>query len=318
MQDAFSRMELLVGNTGVKKLSRAKIAVFGLGGAGSQVAESLARCGVGSLTLIDHEKITLTNIGSQVLALHSTLGMSKVEAAKKRIRDIDENILVHTYETFYNEETAGMFELRSFDYIVDTMGTLSSKLLLISRAREERVPVISCLDIGGMSKVEAAKKRIRDIDENILVHTYETFYNEETAGMFELRSFDYIVDTMGTLSSKLLLISRAREERVPVISCLDIGDKIDPSRLEVADISRTTVCPAARIIKKELRKQGIRKLKVLYSREQPAKEKLFRRRRTMVKKPAEGNISFVTGTAGYLLAGEVVRDILSAGNVSHS
>ena len=110
MQDAFSRMELLVGNTGVKKLSRAKIAVFGLGGAGSQVAESLARCGVGSLTLIDHEKITLTNIGSQVLALHSTLGMSKVEAAKKRIRDIDENILVHTYETFYNEETAGMFE----------------------------------------------------------------------------------------------------------------------------------------------------------------------------------------------------------------
>ena len=117
MQDAFSRMELLVGNTGVKKLSRAKIAVFGLGGAGSQVAESLARCGVGSLTLIDHEKITLTNIGSQVLALHSTLGMSKVEAAKKRIRDIDENILVHTYETFYNEETAGMFELRSFDYI---------------------------------------------------------------------------------------------------------------------------------------------------------------------------------------------------------
>ena len=182
MQDAFSRMELLVGNTGVKKLSRAKIAVFGLGGAGSQVAESLARCGVGSLTLIDHEKITLTNIGSQVLALHSTLGMSKVEAAKKRMRDIDENILVHTYETFYNEETAGMFELRSFDYIVDTMGTLSSKLLLISRAREERVPVISCL----------------------------------------------------------------------------------------------------------------------------------------VKKPAEGNISFVTGTAGYLLAGEVVRDILSAGNVSHS
>lgn len=139
------------------------------------MAESLARCGVGSLTLIDHEKITLTNIGSQVLALHSTLGMSKVEAAKKRIRDID---------------------------------------------------------------------------ENILVHTYETFYNEETAGMFELRSFDYIVDTMGTLSSKLLLISRAREERVPVISCLDIGDKIDPSRLEVADISRTTVYPAARIIKK--------------------------------------------------------------------
>lgn len=136
--------------------------------------------------------------------------------------------------------------------------------------------------------------------------------------MFDLRSFDYIVDTMGTLSSKLLLISRAREGHVPVISCLDIGNKMDPSRLEVADISRTTVCPVARIIKKELRKRGIRKLKVLYSREQPAKEKLFRRSRTIVKKSAEGNISFVTGTAGYLLAGEVVRDILSAGNGSHS
>ena len=134
MQDAFSRMEMLVGNTGIKKLSRAKIAVFGLGGAGAQAAEALARCGVGSLTLIDHEKISLISISSQILALHSTIGMSKVEAAKKRIRDIDENILVHTYETFYNEETAGMFELRSFDYIVDALGTLSSKLLLISRA----------------------------------------------------------------------------------------------------------------------------------------------------------------------------------------
>ena len=243
MYDVYSRMELLLGQTGVDRLGRAQIAVFGLGGVGSYAVEALARCGVGSLTLVDHDVVSATNINRQLFALHSTIGRKKVQVAKERIRDID---------------------------------------------------------------------------ENILVHTYETFYNEETAGMFELRSFDYIVDTMGTLSSKLLLISRAREERVPVISCLDIGDKIDPSRLEVADISRTTVCPAARIIKKELRKQGIRKLKVLYSREQPAKEKLFRRRRTMVKKPAEGNISFVTGTAGYLLAGEVVRDILSAGNVSHS
>ena len=225
MQDAFSRMELLVGNTGVKKLSMAKIAVFGLGGAGAQAAEALARCGVGSLTLIDHEKITLPNIGSQVLALHSTLGMSKVEAAKKRIRDIDENILVHTYETFYNEETAGMFDLCSFDYIVDALGTISSKLLLIRRAAEAHVPLISCMDIG-----------------------------------------------------------------------------------------RTTVCPVTKMIKTELRKRGIRKLKVLYSRERPTREKLFRRSRTVVKKSVEGNISFVMGTAGYLLAGEVVRDILAAGS----
>lgn len=148
MQDAFSRMELLVGDAGVKKISRAKIAVFGLGGAGSCAADALARCGVGSLTLIDHRKIMLPDVNSQILAVHSTVGMSKVEAAKNRIRDIDENILVHTYETFYNDETAGMFDLRSFDYVVDAMGTLPAKLLLISRAKEARVPVISCLDMG--------------------------------------------------------------------------------------------------------------------------------------------------------------------------
>lgn len=241
MQDAFSRMELLVGNTGVKKLSRAKIAVFGLGGAGSYAAEALARCGVGSLTLIDHEKISLPNIGNQILAVHSTLGMSKVEAAKKRIRDID---------------------------------------------------------------------------ENILVHTYETFYSEETAGMFDLKSFDYIVDAMGTLSSKLLLIRRASGAQVPIISCLDMGNKIDPSRLEVSDIGRTTVCPVAKAMKTELRKQGIRKLKVLYSRERPVREKFFRRGKTAVKQPVEGCISFVLGTAGCLLAGEVVRDILASGTAS--
>lgn len=243
MQDAFSRMELLVGNTGVKKLSRAKIAVFGLGGAGSCAVDALARCGVGSLTLVDHEKITLPDISSQILAVYSTVGMSKVEAAKKRIHDID---------------------------------------------------------------------------EGILVHTYETFYKEETAGMFDLRSFDYVVDAMGTLSSKLLLISRAKEARVPVISCLNMGSKLDPSRLEITDISRTAVCPAARIMKAELRKRGIRKLKVLYSKERPAREKLFRRGRNGAVQPQEGNISFVFGAAGCFLAGEVVRDILTTGTTGRS
>lgn len=243
MQDAFSRMELLVGNAGVKKLSRAKIAIFGLGGAGSYAADALARCGVGSLTLVDHEKIILPDVGSQILAVHSTVGMSKVEAAKKKIHDID---------------------------------------------------------------------------EDILVHTYETFYNEETAGIFDLRSFDYVVDAMGTLSSKLLLISRAKEARVPVISCLDMGNKLDPSRLEITDIARTAVCPAARIMKAELRKRGIRKLKVLYFKERPARGKLFRRGRSAVVQPREGNISFVFGAAGCFLAGEVVRDILATGTTGRS
>ena len=233
MQDAVSRMDLLGGNTGVKYLSRAKIAVFGLGGAGSQVAESLARCGVGSLALIDHEKITLTNIGSQVLALHSTLGMSKVEAAKKRIRDIDENILVHTYETFYNKDTAGMFDLRSYDYIVDAIDCMESKLLLIEQAK--------------------------------LCHT-------------------------------------------PVISCLATEGKLTPSSFEITDISRTgNVCPAAKKMRTELRKKGIRKVKVLYSRERCPKKVTEARNGEIVG----GSISFVPSVAGMLIAGEVVRDILT-------
>ena len=243
MYDAFSRMEILMGTRAVNRLGSAKIAVFGIGGAGSYVVEALARCGVGSLTLVDHKDIVQSDINRQLYAGQSTVGRKKVQTAKEHIRDID---------------------------------------------------------------------------ENILVHTYETYYNEETAGMFDLQSFDYIVDALGTLSSKLLLISRAAEARVPVISCMDMGNKLDPSRLEIADISRTTVCPVAKVMKMELRKRRIRKLKVLYSRERPTKEKLFRRNRTAVKQPMEGNISFVLGTAGNLLAGEVARDILAAGTTLRS
>ena len=236
MQDAFSRMEMLVGNTGIKKLSRAKIAVFGLGGAGAQAAEALARCGVGSLTLIDHEKISLTSISSQILALHSTIGMSKVEAAKKRIRDIDENILVHTYETFYNEETAGMFELRSFDYIVDAMDVSASKVLLI-----------------------------------------------EQAGKY----------------------------RVPLISCLATDNKINPARLEIADISRVSNDPLAKAIRAELRKKNIRKVKVLCSREKAYRERRIGKQKENHEHMLSGSISFIPGVAGMLIAGEVVKDLLT-------
>lgn len=117
MYDAFSRMEILMGTRAVNRLGSAKIAVFGIGGAGSYVVEALARCGVGSLTLVDHKDIVQSDINRQLYAGQSTVGRKKVQTAKEHIRDIDENILVHTYETYYNEETAGMFDLQSFDYI---------------------------------------------------------------------------------------------------------------------------------------------------------------------------------------------------------
>lgn len=223
MPDAFSRMETLLGNAGADKLGRARIAVFGLGGTGSFAAEALARCGVASLTLVDNGVVSVTDINRQLYALRSTVGMSNVQIAKMRIRDIDEGILVHTYETFYNNETAGMFDLRNYDYIIDAMNTVSSKVLLIEKARAS-----------------------------------------------------------GT----------------PVISCMSTENKLDPSRLEIMDISRTSVCPMAKQIRTELRKRGIRKVRVLCSREKSANAQMH------------GNISFVPGAAGMMLAGAVVRDLL--------
>ena len=145
MLNQFSRTQLLLGADNMDRLSNAKVAVFGIGGAGSYVVEALARCGVGSLTLVDHKDIVQSDINRQLYAGQSTVGRKKVQTAKEHIRDIDENILVHTYETYYNEETAGMFDLQSFDYIVDAMDVSASKVLLIERAGNCRVPVISCL-----------------------------------------------------------------------------------------------------------------------------------------------------------------------------
>ena len=237
MQDAFSRMEIILGNEGVQKISKARIAVFGVGGVGSYVVEGLARCGVASLTLIDNDRFSLTNINRQLYALHSTIGKSKVMVAKQRVRDIDEDILVNTYETFYNEDTADMFDFRSFDYIVDAIDTVSSKLLLIERAKACNTPVISC---------------------------------------------------MGT------------------------GNKLDPSRFEITDIAKTSVCPLAKVMRTELRKRGIRKVKVLYSKEKPIKA-LFDNgeRKGSTDRPVPGSISFVPSVAGLMIAGEVIRDLLS-------
>ena len=236
MQDAFSRMEIILGSEGVDKLSKAKIAVFGLGGVGSYVVEALARCGVASLTLVDNDSFSLTNINRQLYALRSTIGKSKVMVAKERIRDIDENILVNTYETFYNEDTADMFDFRAFDYVVDAIDTVTSKLLLIERAKACHVPVISC---------------------------------------------------MGT------------------------GNKLDPSKFEITDISKTSVCPLAKVMRAELRKRGIRKVKVLYSREKPMKPLADNgERKGTTDRPVPGSISFVPSVAGLKIAGEVIRDLL--------
>lgn len=236
MQQEFCRMEILIGDTGVSKLAKAKVAVFGLGGVGSYAVEALARCGIGSLVLVDHDVISKTNINRQLFALQSTVGKFKTEVAKERIRDIDSDILVHTYQTFYNEETAGLFDLKSYDYIIDAIDTVSSKLLLIENAKKADVPIIC---------------------------------------------------SMGT------------------------GNKLDPGKFEIADISKTSVCPLAKVMRQELKKRRIRKVKVLYSKEIPVKRKSdVTEKKGNTSHPVPGSISFVPSVAGLMLAGEVVRDLI--------
>lgn len=237
MLNEFSRMELLIGEEGAHRLSGAKVAVFGLGGVGSYAVEALARCGIGSLTLVDHDTVSLTNINRQLYALHSTVGKTKIQVAKDRIRDIDEDILVHTYETFYGEDTKDMFDFSAYDYIIDAIDTVTAKLLLIQEAKRCGTPVISC---------------------------------------------------MGT------------------------GNKLDPFRFEITDISKTSVCPLAKVMRLELRKRGIRKVKVLYSKEKPLKIPVSIETKGNSGRPAPGSIAFVPSVAGLMIASEVVKDLLQS------
>lgn len=237
MLNEFSRMEILLGEEGVERLAKAKVAVFGLGGVGSYAAEALARCGIGGLILVDFDEITVTNINRQIYALHSTVGKPKTAVAKDRIRDISPDILVRTYETFYNEDTADMFQYEDYDYIIDAMNTVPSKLLLIEYAKKSSIPVIS---------------------------------------------------SMGT------------------------ANKLEPTKLEIADISKTSVCPMAKVMRTELRKRGIRRLKVVYSRERP--RKILQKtvdNKGKVDRLMTGSIAFMPSVAGMCIASEVIKDLLA-------
>lgn len=235
MLHEYSRMELLIGEEAMEFLEKSRVAVFGIGGVGSYVAEALARCGVGGLTLVDNDVVSLTNINRQLLALHSTVGKAKTQVMKERIKDIDPNIIVNTYETFFNQDTQHLFDFQSYDYVVDAIDTVSSKLLLIEKAKEAKREIICC---------------------------------------------------MGT------------------------GNKLDPSRFEITDISKTSVCPLAKVIRTELKKRRIKKVKVLYSKEVPIKPAHSEEVKGTAKRPVPGSISFVPGTAGLMIAGEVVRDLI--------
>ena len=230
MNEQYSRTEMLIGTEGVKRLSSAKVAVFGVGGVGGYAVEALARAGVGYIDLIDSDKVALSNINRQIIATHKTVGQYKTEAARDRILSINPNCTVKCYNLFFDTESKDNF----------------------------------------------------------------TFSN-----------YDYVIDAIDSLGAKVELIATAKEAGVQIISAMGAGNKLDPTLFEVADISKTTVCPLARAVRVALRKRGINHLKVVYSKEEPVVKNNVDEDGNRV--PA--SISFVPSVMGLIIAGEVIKDI---------
>ena len=252
MLNQFSRTQLLLGQEGMEKLYRARVAVFGIGGVGGYTVEALARSGVGTLDLIDDDKVCLTNLNRQIFATRKTVGQYKVDVAQQRILEINPKAVVHTYKTFYAPQTAEQFDFSQYDYVVDAIDTVTGKLELVEQA--------------------------------------------EKAG-------------------------------VPIISSMGAGNKMDPTAFEVADIYETSVCPLARVMRKELKKRGIKKLKVVYSKEPPMTpiEDMAiscrtncicppgTERKCTQRRQVPGSNAFVPSVVGLIIAGEVVKDLTAMG-----
>lgn len=224
MTEEFLRTEKLIGSENVKKLNNSKVIVFGVGGVGSYAAEAISRAGVGTVTIVDNDTVSLSNINRQLPALHSTVGKKKVDVMKKRI-----------------------------------------------------------LDINPWATVSA-------IDE---------FFSAENAQQFNIPEYDYVLDCIDSVPSKIFLIKLASENNVPIISAMGTGNKLCPEKLEIADISETCYCPLARSVRTKLKKEGIEHLTVVYSKELP-----------VVNEGVPASISFVPSAAGLLMASKVIKDLI--------
>ncbi len=232
----YSRTELLLGENSTEKLKNAKVIVFGVGGVGSYTVEALARAGVGNITLVDNDEVAESNINRQLIATVDSVGKDKVQVAKERILSISSDCNVIALKCFLTPDNIAEFELENYDYIVDAIDTVTSKIALAVYAEKFSVPLIS---------------------------------------------------SMGT------------------------GNKLDPTRFEVTDIYKTSVCPLARVMRYELKKRGVKHLKVVYSKEEPIKNDEYRRQGIAVgRKIPPGSVPFVPSVAGLIISGEVIKDIV--------
>ncbi len=166
--------------------------------------------------------------------------------------------------------------------------------------------IIATMKTVGMDKVDAAKERILDINPDCKVTTYKTFYMPDTADQFDFTKYDYVVDAIDTVTGKLTIIENAKKAGVPVISSMGAGNKLDASAFEVADLYKTSVCPLAKVMRRECKKRGIRSLKVVYSKEEPVKSSAVL---TEGGRNIPGSIAFAPSSAGLVIAGEVIKDL---------
>lgn len=251
MEHAFLRTQLLLGKEAMEKLAASAVVIFGVGGVGSYAAEAVARSGVGRIDLVDDDVVCLTNINRQLPATRRTVGLKKAEVMRQRILDINPDCDVRA---------------------------------------------LTC------------------------------YYDAGTAGEFDLAQYDYVVDAIDTVTSKLILIERAIEAGVPIISSMGAGNKLDPTALQVADIYKTSVCPLARVMRRELKKRGVKALRVVYSKEPPLTPQADGQtgckggcvcppgatRNCAQRRQVPGSMSFVPSAAGLILASQVILDL--AGN----
>lgn len=257
MMEQFARTEILLGEEAMKRLNRARVAVFGIGGVGGYVCEALARSGVGALDLIDDDKVCLTNLNRQIIATHKTIGRYKTDVMRERILEINPTAEIRVHQCFFLPENAGQFPFEEYDYVVDAVDTVTAKIELILRAQAKKVPVIS---------------------------------------------------SMGA------------------------GNKLDASAFRVADLYETKVCPLAKVMRRELRKRNVEHLKVVYSEEEPltphadsegpvqmakTEEAMAdsdaaqsAEQRSAVRRAVPGSVAFVPSVAGLIIAGEVVKDLI--------
>lgn len=249
MLTQFSRTELLLGKEAMEQLSKARVAVFGVGGVGGYACEALVRSGIGAFDLIDDDKVCLTNLNRQIIATRKTVGKYKTDVMKERILEINP-------------------------------------------------------------------------DANVTIH--QCFFLPENADEFPFEEYDYIVDAVDTVTAKIALVMKADELKIPIISSMGAGNKLDGSQFKVADIYKTKVCPLAKVMRRELKKRGIKKLKVVYSEEQPTRpiEDMAISCRTNCicppgaahkcteRRDIPGSVAFVPSVAGLIIAGEVVKDLI--------